>query len=96
MVTKVEEASKIKEAFKNEFSKSQYGKYVRDFGRISTLREAISQWNFRFELKTDESLEDLCLRIYLSKDTPLGLGLPPEYNGLRIFYKKTGRFESLY
>lgn len=86
-----EQIGLIKEKFKEDFSQPYITAYR--FETLGTLKEESYE---NFELQAGESLEDVCIRIYIAHRLPKDVKLPAEYHGLRIFYKMAGRFRTLY
>lgn len=81
---------KLKEDFKQEYaSKEPYNNYINGIG-ITILRVQKETVRKQFKLKKGETLDDLCLSVYLKEELPKDLDLPSEYKGVRVFYTKMG------
>lgn len=73
---------------KNEYVQDYYNKedykgYINGVG-ISNLKLSVGKEEI--SLKEGETLDDLCLDVYLIKKLPEGLTMPSEYKSIRVFY----------
>ena len=90
MGLKPDEIKKVKEDFKQDyFFKAPFNNYINGIG-ITTLCIQKEILHKNLDLNTGESLDDLCLSIYLKEEPPKDLNLPSEYKGVRVFYTKMG------
>lgn len=87
--------TQIKEEFQRKYFFSEpYSEYVNSCG-ISNLRVVQNIKKKSFDLRDEESLDDLCLSIMFKKEPPKDLDFPSEYKGLRVFYEVVGDIKSL-
>ena len=84
----LEEVGRIRTSFYTEFAeKPPYSEYIATVEVSSGLMDA-AQWNFFSTRKN--TLENLCLRVILREEPPQDLGLPSDYQGLKVSYSILG------
>ena len=67
-----------------------YNQYVFSCG-VSAVNAARDSRKKDLHLREGESLEDLCLIVYLEKKPPTYLEFPSEYRGVRVVRKFMGK-----
>ena|SRR3989338_9464168 len=84
---KIDRITEIKREFKREYfdKEKPYLQYINGCG-ISSLNTRRIYRRDSFELEAGESLDDLCLVVFLKEAPPAGLDLPVKYQGARVFY----------
>lgn len=81
-----EEVKQIRTRLQEEYSKPPYDEYVQ--GYATSNLNVLQMFGKKFSLKSGESLEDLCISVFLKKEPPKDLALHSEFEGVRVFYDK--------
>ena len=91
----IDQLKSIKDEFQQKYIFNEpYSEYVNGCG-ISNLKCMRDLRKRNVDLIAGESLEDLCLSVYLIKEPPKDLKLPSEYMGVRVFYEGIGEIMAL-
>ena len=86
-----EQLRPIKKEFQEIYMHTEpYKKYTNGCG-ISKIKVKQND----LDLKEGESLDDLCLSVFLREEPPKSLDLPSEYKGVRVFYEVVGEIRAL-
>lgn len=81
-----EEVNEIRKRLKEEYSKPPYDEYVKN---LATTRLSVLKMLGKYvALNSSESLDDLCISVFLKKEPPKDLTLHAEFEGVRVFYDK--------
>jgi hypothetical protein len=89
MAITIKKLISIKEEFQKTYLFSEpYKRYTNGCG-VSKIKIQHSD----VKLNEGESLDDLCLSVYLKEEPPKSLDFPSEYKGVRVFYECVGEFK---
>ena len=79
----MQQVVQIKDRLKEEYSGKPQGKYMSAYGIFSLRGTKFDEG----KLSMGESLDDLCLVVYLEEEPPADLGFPSRYKDVRVFYE---------
>ncbi len=82
----------IKPQFKKRYFAPPHDDNFVGYG-VSNLRVMRDRHAKRFKVRTDESLDDLCLFVMLREAPNDRSELPSKYEGVRVFYDIVGAIE---
>lgn len=86
----MDEIKPVQKQFVQEYMMtSPYDQYVNGCG-VSSLSTKQDHEGIEINLREGESLDDLCLSVFLKKSPPKDLELPAEYEGVKVFYEVVG------
>ena len=86
------EIKQIRTRLEEEYSKPPYDEYVQGFA-TSNL-EVLRMFGKKFTLEAHESLDDLCISVFLKKEPSKELNLYFEFEGVRVFYEKATTYSA--
>ena len=88
---KIDRITEIKRDFQKEYldTEQPYHQYINSCG-VSSLNTRRIARKDSIELEAGESLDDLCLVVFLKEAPPADLDLPARYQGARVFYNVVG------